>query len=195
MTNVRLNHPQHGDIEIPEVVALAALAGSDDTLIQTEWTVVGWGERERDLPSGVDVEMSMRLIEGVPHCVAVKFLSTRADGGVPASVIRAFKLEDWIERACRVRPLARYDDDLQPVEMSGAETLQAIRHARARARGGYTDEMLQEVARIYVANLDGHPTKAVREGFDVAQSTAQLYVKKARDRGFLTVPAPDRGTK
>ncbi len=53
--------------------------------------------------------------------------------------------------------------------------------------------MLREVAEVYTSNLaTGHPTKAVREAFDVAQSTAQLYVRKARDDGWLTTSAPDR---
>ncbi len=194
--NVRLHHLRSGgDIVVPETVPLAPLAGSDDTLIATEWTVVGWGERERDLPDGVNVEMSMRVADGVPHCVSLTFLSTRPEAGVPASVVRDFKLEDWIERACRTSPLSRYTDDLERVEMSDAAELRAIRQARARARGGYTDDLLQEVARVYTVNVDRHPTKAVREAFDVAHSTAQLYVKKARERGFLTIPAPKRGSK
>ena len=37
-----------------------------------------------------------------------------------------------------------------------------------------------------------HPTRAVQDAEGVAQSTAQLYVKKARERGFITRPAPGR---
>lgn len=52
------------------------------------------------------------------------------------------------------------------------------------------DVRAQQVDVLVIAKLDGGPTKAVREAFEVAPSTAQLYVKKARERGFLTVPAP-----
>ncbi len=51
------------------------------------------------------------------------------------------------------------------------------------------DVRAQQVDVVVIAKLDGRPTKAVW-ALEVAPSTAQLYVKKARERGFLTVPAP-----
>jgi transposase len=68
-----------------------------------------------------------------------------------------------------------------------------VRSARAGRRGGYSDDLLRSVAEIYNANLaGGSPTKAVGAALHHKQSTAQLYVRKARDRGFITAPPPIR---
>lgn len=151
--------------------------------------IPGWGQRFAPLlPDGVDVHMMMRMVDGVPHCTELRFVPREPALGVSAKALRDFRLEDWIERACwiaSVRP--------DTPEFDHVDDLLSIRKARARARGGYTDELLQEVADIYAANIDTQPTKAVREQFRVAQSTAQLYVKKARERGFLTLDAPTGG--
>lgn len=166
------------------------LAGSDDVAVISEWGIEEWGERLRhELPEGVNVSVRMRVIDGVPHCTEVSFVTTRQDRGVPAKALRDFRLEDWIERACAAVASRRSPDG--KYEWIGSQAMPNIRRARAKARGGYSDEMLREVAAIYRDNASHHPTKAVRQAFDVAPSTAQLYVKKARDRGFLERP-PNR---
>lgn len=52
-----------------------------------------------------------------------------------------------------------------------------------------TDELLREVADVYRANVDDRPTIAVAEHFGRQHRTAALYVKKARERGFLGAAA------
>lgn len=53
--------------------------------------------------------------------------------------------------------------------------------------GGPTEDALRWVATIYrvALVLGDSPTKAVREAFDLAQSTAGRWVALARKRGFL----------
>lgn len=67
----------------------------------------------------------------------------------------------------------------------------AARRAR-RSTNGYSDERHRRVAEIYEAN-GKFPTKAVGEALGLAKSTAQLYVKKARERGFITAKPPRGG--
>ncbi len=189
----RLRHPKYGEIVLPDPDGgpLTPLLGTGEgDFITTEWTTVAWGERSRHLPDGVNVEMTMRVLDGTPQCVSLRFVSTRSDSGIPAKVVRDFKLEDWIERACHPRVIWRAAPE-GGGPLDERDTTRAVTQARARARAGYSSEMLQQVAQVYASNVEGgHPTKAVREAFGVAPSTAQLYVKKARELGFLTIPAP-----
>jgi hypothetical protein len=69
----------------------------------------------------------------------------------------------------------------------------AVRGARRQLRRKITDDLLREVARIYRANLDGgKPAEAVAADLDVEPRTARLYVRRARDRGFLGESIPGK---
>jgi hypothetical protein len=57
--------------------------------------------------------------------------------------------------------------------------------ARAARKVNITDDVLREVAEVYRANVSDRPTLAVAEHFDKGHSAAALYVKRARERGFL----------
>ena len=145
-------------------------------------------------PSGVDVAMQLRIIDGTPHCTYLVLASSEPGKGIPPKAVREFRLEDWIEKTY-VNHALHYDraTGQWDRDYSGRTVLPSIRKARARARGGYTDDLLQDVATIYEAHADRYPTKAVREHYGFAQSTAQLYVKKAREKGYITSPAPKGG--
>ncbi len=156
---------------------------------------------------GIRLEMAVRVIGGVPQCVSVSFHSTHPEEPVIDAVVRDFRLEHWIEVACSRAvhtPPAAYEamewNDSEPSFPPGVPSVieaagrarKAARQAR-RSRRGHSDDLLRRVADTYEANSSGTPTKAVGEAFGVAQSTAQLYVKKARERGFITSPAPKGG--
>lgn len=143
---------------------------------------------------GVRLELRVAVADETPRCTAVTFRTLDGEGDMPAGVIRDFRLQDLIELACSraVEPNAAGRDGWR-LPFHDPAWLAADRRARKAvggARRRYTDDMMREVAEVYTANVTSWPTRAVRERFGVAQSTAQLYVKKARQRGFLTVPAP-----
>ncbi len=48
-----------------------------------------------------------------------------------------------------------------------------------------TDDFLKDVARVYRENVDNNPTMAVAQYTGRAHRTAALYVKQAREAGFL----------
>ena len=48
---------------------------------------------------------------------------------------------------------------------------------------------LQAVAHVYRENIDGKPTKAVGETFNVQSRMASKYVEVARQRGYLPRPS------
>ena len=92
----------------------------------------------------------------------------------------------------------------KPIDPSTADVKQLRETRRAlrafverqqlpRQRRVMTSEFLQGVAQVYRANIDGKPTKAVGETFNVQSRMASKYVEAARQRGYL--PKTERGKK
>ena len=66
-----------------------------------------------------------------------------------------------------------------------------VQHARRTTRRrGPSDDQLREAAEVY-RSAEHAPTQAVAEHFDVAHRTASLWIKRARERGYL--PAAETG--
>ena len=153
----------------------------------------------------IQLELVITVADGMPRCTEVRMFATRDDVEVEARHLRDRKWENLIERACAVAALSMTAEDedtavvvYEPIDTESearqalAEIRRARRVGRRSARGqGYPDEMLRRVADAYNHGGD-RPTKAVRDAEGIPQSTAQLYVKKARERGFITRPAPGR---
>ena len=151
----------------------------------------------------VQLELVITVTEGVPRCTEVRMSATSDDAEVQARHLRDRKWENLIEHACAMAALSVTAEDAavvvyEPVdtEAEARQALDEIRRARRAgrrpARGrGYPDELLRRVAETYEQG-GRHPTRAVQDAEGIAQSTAQLYVKKARERGFITRPAPGR---
>ena len=151
----------------------------------------------------VGLELVITVAGGVPRCTEVRVFSTRDDVEVEARHLRNRKWENLIEHACANAALSVTAEDTAFVTYEPVDTesearvalteIRKARHAgRRAARGqGYPDELLRRVAEVY-EHGGRHPTRAVQDAEGVAQSTAQLYVKKARERGFITRPAPGR---
>ena len=156
---------------------------------------------------GVKLELRIRVIDGAPQCVGVRLTSSYDDAPVTGAVLNKVNLEHWVSVACS-RAIEHPTDAWESVETdsdgslwllpneAAAEAADSARRAARRARrsrGGYSSELLRQVAEVYEANVDSFPTKAVGQTFGVAQSTSQLYVRKARERGFITAKAPKGG--
>jgi len=156
---------------------------------------------------GIRLELHIRVIDQTPQCVGVRLTSSHDDAPLTGAVVNQVDLEHWVETACsRAIPDPAGAFESVETDSDGAvwvlpsdataeasdRARQAARRAR-RAGGGYSNEMLRKVAEVYEANIASFPTRAVRESFEVAQSTAQLYVKKARERGLITAKAPRGG--
>lgn len=160
----------------------------------------------RVLPSDFDLELmyedgSPDLVlgcetrDGVPQCRRVELRSTPEGREIQSSDLRGVKLEDLLEIAVvsaathpekqgqqgevviRMRP-ARTEEERR-------ETLTQMRATRRDARRRVSDELLQEIAQVYRDHLDGTPTAAVAQHTGRAHRTAALYVKQAREAGFL----------
>ena len=67
----------------------------------------------------------------------------------------------------------------------GRDAVAQTEAARAARKVKITDDLLREVADIYRATVFDKPTETVAEHFDKQHRTAALYIKRARERGFL----------
>lgn len=142
-----------------------------------------------------DLVLGFEARAGVPQCRRVELRSTQAGREIRSSDLRKVKLEDMLEFAVvsvatvvekegqegeaviRTRP-AR-------TETERRGTLIRMRMVRREARRRVSDEMLRQIAQVYRDNIGGTPTAAVAEHTGRAHRTAALYIKQAREAGFL----------
>lgn len=73
-----------------------------------------------------------------------------------------------------------FDEDTNDAAWLAGKSVEALRRRRT-----VTDELLQEVARVYEGDTTGAPTKAVADHFPTSHRNATRYVALARERGFL----------
>jgi hypothetical protein len=169
-----------------------------DREMPREWVVDFWPRQAIDEPY---VEIHNAVINGVPQTRAVVISAIKGKREVRAADLRRIPIEDVLEATAvqigeqvtaspngteqRVRrPL------LDPWRRGGVA---AVRGARRQLRRKITDDLLRQVAAIYRANVEGgKPVAAVAADLDVEPRTARLYVRRARDRGFLGESIPGK---
>jgi hypothetical protein len=147
------------------------------------------------------VECEYSTKDLVPRIIAVQAIHREPGREVRSSDLRSISLESALEAAwLKIVQRGRVVQPDEPVDPASAlEQIQAgedranrktFRGLRAQSRRRVTDELLREVSGVYERALSsGQPTKAVKEHFGLATSTASLYVKRAREAGHLPPPA------
>jgi hypothetical protein len=125
------------------------------------------------------------------RCVVQKLLITRQANGaqITSELIRGIGVQGLIRGSVSDSVELRYQ---QPsIEVERAYTVgEVVLVPEERDRlvaAGPTDETLRCVARIYVmAELAGDPpAKFVKENLDIPMSTANSWIRRAKDRGTL----------
>jgi hypothetical protein len=194
-------YPDHYQRDIPVAGGTAFVAYSYDgpRVAQPDGTEVPSAFTYVETPA--DPAEPMYFVEcahdgrGRPRIAAVHVVSRGRD--VYSSDLRRLRsLEDVVEQAwvaAAFRKGSVTGDSLEEVtraiERIASEQVAAnrknVRGLRRQVRRKVTPELLAEVAEVYRENVDtGKPTLAVREHFELAESTASLYVKRARDAGL-----------
>lgn len=143
--------------------------------------------RESDPRPGWSVEVEVR--DGAPEVRRVVVSATVDGREVRSTDLRDLHLEDLVEdTTAQVVGRASIDDAgrrlVETDFRSWRQSSRAVRLARRTRRPRITEDLLREVAAVYRAAPD-RPTQAVADRFERSHSTATLYVKLARDRGFL----------
>ena len=136
-----------------------------------------------------DLDITWQVRDGKPVCTAVTITATEQE--IRSSWLCRIRLDDLLESVIKWMMSVRTDGSDVPQLpdkthwfdfAAGREAAAEVRTARKTM---ITDELLREVADVYRANVDDKPTTRVAEHFGREHRTAALYVKRARDRGFL----------
>ncbi|MGH3737202.1 MAG: hypothetical protein ACRDT6_16535 [Micromonosporaceae bacterium] len=142
--------------------------------------------------------MDFQVRDGVPQCRRLVVEATDSGRDIRSVDLR-LSVEGSLELAGRHVAVRRTVDESGRTRLvrdlgdllSGA-TLRAVRRTRQAARRTVTDEVLRDVAEVYRRNVADNPTEAVRAHLGVADRTARLYVRRARDAGFLGEALPGK---
>jgi hypothetical protein len=159
-----------------------------------------------------NINLTWQVRNGAPECIDVHI--TRAEGGheIRVSGLAGIRIEDCLGLAVKLMLSVRDDRSdepgptnraiaawLEPVKPTagkietapfwfdfdrGRDAVAQTGAARAGRKVKITDALLRELADVYRANVSDKPTEAVAEHFDKGH-TAALYIKRARERGFL----------
>jgi hypothetical protein len=143
---------------------------------------------------GPNIDLTWEVRDGVPECADVHI--TRSEGGheIRVSGLAGVRIEDCLEIALRRMLWVRVDGSGVPEPPDkthwfdfgrGREAVAQTRTVRAARKVKITDDVLREVADVYRDNISDKPTEAVAEHFGKQHRTAALYIKRARERGFL----------
>jgi hypothetical protein len=146
----------------------------------------------RAADGGPDVDVTWQIRQGAPECVEVRIAATEDGHEIRVSGLAGLRINDCLDftvKALMSERRRKSGGVGRPAWFSfsagSREAIEQTRTARAARKTKITDELLQEVADIYRANVNDKPTEAVAEHFDRPHRTAALYVRRARDRGFL----------
>lgn len=138
------------------------------------------------------VEMDIAVEHGSPVCNGLRVFRAAGRPSLTGHELRRLPLAQWVTFACSVVGFANQGGIQTTAEGYRTEGYrqsieQVVRKAGRRNR--VTEELLQDVARVYRAAVDEgrSPVEAVQETFGpIGHSTAARYVKLARDGGHLS---------
>jgi hypothetical protein len=147
-------------------------------------------------PTEGDDQPSVRVVwevlnDGTPECS--EFHMVRSEGGreIRRSDLQGIRMEDWLEWAAQsvVAPDPDWDGDVS-VEIDPRTGLRPgflkfLRKARRREmQRGPSDDQLREAAEICGSGTHA-PTQAVADRFGIGHRTASLWIRRAKDRGYI----------
>lgn len=174
---------QRSVIRVPEDVQYDQV-GDSDVNLPRQFEVVVWPDDSDARPAH---RASFAMLDGRPVCMgAGAFMVTPDYRPVQTADLRAIRIQDMLDHA--VDYLAGKRTVPEPFEggwVIGPDPSGGSSRAVQQARRRVNDDQLREVARIYEANINGAPTAAVRDHFDISLRTASNWVKRATERGFI----------
>lgn len=161
--------------------------------------VVDNAGRERHMPQWMEVEFfgysepnawaRVELRDKVPRLVELGWRAGVEAREIKPVDIRGHDLNAIVDDLYATFILTVDHDERLVYHQAGAETiepaLRTLLDDRRSARPRITGALLEDVAKVYRANIQHAPTEAVAKAFGVKHRTATNYVKQARDRGLL----------
>jgi hypothetical protein len=153
-------------------------------------------------PRSDELTPSWRVVwevrDGRPQCRQAVFEASETGREIRSVDLRRLSLEDLVEAAATNMAAKRATDEDGRVHMvrdlrDWQATIQQVRKARGDGRRSITAEKLARVAKVYRANVDSTPVRAVRDELGLgSERTARRWIQLARDRGFLGEAIPGK---
>jgi hypothetical protein len=145
-----------------------------------------YGVEVDDPESPILTEVHVEVINGKPECVELRCRPRVGGPPVSSEALRRIPLARYVRQSTVL-----YSERVQVVgggvlhsaTGTGDEPL-LVRAQRRRPRREMTDELLREVAGVYLA-AESKPTLAVMTAFHAARPTASRWVALARQNGHL----------
>ena len=178
---------------------------SADVVRLDDWSVPDWVEVEYSDPEGqVWLRSRVDVAPDVgPRVTRLEFLAVDGEPlGIRQCDLRGVEVAAIAEYSVALFARERREVDGGLVAYVPVMVESQLADAANKLRGGMragattrgiTPQLLERVARVYRANIDQNPNKAIELEFGVAQRTAAEYVSRARKRGLL--PPTTRGRK
>lgn len=141
-----------------------------------------------DLPDGTDGQAPTKYA-GTFELIDYRFIMRQltvedsSDDGVTSQMLRGFTMRDMMEFPLRSSPRIRGDD--------GMLHLYEMHNLRHDATEGPTDANLKAAARVYAVGyaMQIRPTAAVEDALGLKRSTAENWVRRAKDKGYVFAEA------
>lgn len=162
-------------IRVPDEAPMVPIAGG--ARLPRQFEVMTRPEAEGPLHTA-----TFAVIDGRPKCIgAGAFMWRPEDREIQTTDLRAVRIGDMLDHAAEA--LTARDEPFGWT--TGPDVRGTAQRTVRNARRRVNDDLLRQVAAIYEANLDGAPVAEVEAEFGVSRRTASLYVKKARDAGYI----------
>jgi hypothetical protein len=163
--------------------------GPDQLLGMPPWFTL---HLRRAADGGPDVDMTWHIRDGAPECTEVRIAAVEGGHEIRVSGLAGLRISDCLDfviKSMLSQKRIKGGGIKAPAWFSfsagSREAIEQTRAARASRKTKITDDLLREVADVYRLNVSDKPTAAVAEHFGREHRTAALYIKRARDRGFL----------
>lgn len=136
-----------------------------------------------------DLFADFEVRDGVPECVSLRWECKPNGRGIRPVDIKFLRIDDLVEKAFRQHAHAgqrpRDSDEREHWRASGD-----IRAALSKRSRGPSREHLEQVAAIYRAHVDAHPTTAVAQLLGLSRRTAERRIQQAREADLLPPTTP-----
>jgi hypothetical protein len=163
--------------------------GPDQLLGMPPWFTL---HLRRAAGGGPDVDITWHIRDGAPECSEVRIAAVEGGHEIRVSGLAGLRISDCLDfviKYMRSEKRIQAGGFKAPASFSSSagsrEAIDQTRAARAARKTKITDDLLRDVADVYRLNVSDKPTATVAEHFGWHQRTAALYVKRARERGFL----------
>lgn len=177
---------QRALLRVPDDVRYAPIGG--DAMLPTQFEVIVWPD---DTSRAVH-RATFAVIDGRPVCIgAGAHMWSPEDREVQTADLRSIRVSDMLDHA--VEFLGAKTSTPEPFGWGiGPDPQRTAHKAVQQGRRRLSPEHLREVATVYQEHIDGAPVAEVEARYGISRRTASLWVKKAREAGFITEMARKR---